>query len=166
MSHAISARGSAGRCVINLLPARLVSQPVMSIWDMDPMQPAGSLNAGQRKNTDQLPPRKVHVEARRRNQCRPVLNRLPLSCHAVGTRTHPDGSGCLEGVQRVPPGFDSCCAWFEARTFACEFDIRVECRARDWVICVPDGGSSGLVIQFCPSCGTPLDSPEAHTGPS
>jgi len=76
----------------------------------------------------------------------------------MGKSTHSDGSDCLEGVQRVPLGFDACCAWLEARTLACEFDIRIECRGQDWVICVPDGGSSGLVIRWCPSCGARLDS--------
>ena len=79
-----------------------------------------------------------------------------LICDAMGKRTHPDGSCCLEGVRRVPPGFDACCAFLEARTLACEFDIRIEFRGQDWVICVPDGGSSGMVIRWCPSCGAHL----------
>ena len=72
---------------------------------------------------------------------------------------HADGTPCLEGTQKIPRGFKPCCETFEAGTKACEFDIRFEwwSKPKYWVIRVPDGGSSGLEISYCPYCGSSLN---------
>jgi hypothetical protein len=72
---------------------------------------------------------------------------------------HPDGSVCLEGMRSpLPKDYQPCCAQFEDHLWACIYEIRYEWwpRSRVWIIRVADGGSSGIVINFCPHCGTPL----------
>jgi hypothetical protein len=74
------------------------------------------------------------------------------------TNVHADGSRCREGTQKVPRDFRACCERFSAQTSACEFDVRFEWwpKRKSWVICIPDGGESGLEISFCPYCGSDL----------
>jgi hypothetical protein len=76
----------------------------------------------------------------------------------MGQHVHPDGSICREGTCSVPQGFVARCKAFNFHTTACVFDIRYEWwpRKDHWVICVADGGSSGIAIAFCPHCGKKL----------
>jgi hypothetical protein len=74
-------------------------------------------------------------------------------------KRHIDGSVCLEGVRSsIPRGYKVCCEVFERCLFACVYDIRFEWwpKSKIWVIRVADGGSSGLVMNFCPYCGAAL----------
>lgn len=58
----------------------------------------------------------------------------------------------------MPRGFSPCCKGFDAATKNCEFDIRFEwwSKSKIWVVRVPDGGSSGIRMNFCPYCGKAL----------
>ena len=78
------------------------------------------------------------------------------------TAHHPDGSICVAGTRRVPRNFSPCCEAFNACTKNCEFDIRFEwwSKSKVWVIRIPDRGSAGSVIQFCPYCGAALQGGE------
>jgi hypothetical protein len=71
---------------------------------------------------------------------------------------HPDGSECREGTQRVPRRWKPCCEVFENHTWACVYDIRYEwfSRHRQWGIAVADGGTSYIILRYCPHCGTEL----------
>ena len=84
-----------------------------------------------------------------------VAGRSTESLDVMQKQTHADGTPCVEGTQNVPRGFIPCCESFEAGTKACEFDIRFEWwpKSKHWVIRVPDGGTSGLEISYCPYCG-------------
>jgi hypothetical protein len=70
-------------------------------------------------------------------------------------QTHPDGSACREGTRRVKRGFTPCCEAFDAHTRTCQYDVRYEWSPghRTWGIVVCDGGSSLIVIEYCPHCG-------------
>jgi hypothetical protein len=73
---------------------------------------------------------------------------------------HAHGTHCAEGTRSVPRGFVACCERFNYATQACEFDIRFEWwpKAKSWFVRIPDGGSGGLEIGFCPFCGAGLTS--------
>jgi len=74
------------------------------------------------------------------------------------THEHENGTTCLEGTRRVPEGYVPCRAIFESHLSTCVVDIRYEwwVSSTCWMICIPDGGSSGLRIYFCPHCGRQL----------
>ncbi|ORA22589.1 hypothetical protein [Mycobacterium aquaticum] len=74
---------------------------------------------------------------------------------AESPRLHADGTECLDGARRVPKTYQPCCDAFDRRTASCVNDIRFEWwpSSRHWVVIVPDGGSSGLHLSFCPFCG-------------
>jgi hypothetical protein len=76
----------------------------------------------------------------------------------MSKQLHADGTPCLEGTQKVPRNYEPCCEIFDAGTKACEFDIRFEwwAKLKHWVIRIPDGGSAGMEIAYCPYCGTKL----------
>jgi hypothetical protein len=71
---------------------------------------------------------------------------------------HADGSECLHGTAQVKKNFKPCCKRFANATNACVYDIRIEwySKKRHWGIRVADGGSSYLVIKYCPYCGHKL----------
>jgi hypothetical protein len=76
-------------------------------------------------------------------------------------RTHADGSPCLTGTKKVPPGFSACCAAFAGHVDTCAFDVRYEWweRPRYWVIVIAESaGGGGVKIQYCPHCGSKLTS--------
>jgi hypothetical protein len=72
---------------------------------------------------------------------------------------HGDGTPCLEGIRRVPRGFEACCEVFENHTSSCTFDVRYEWwgRSRTWVTLIDaSAGGGGVEIRFCPHCGASL----------
>ncbi|WP_426197733.1 DUF6980 family protein [Massilia sp. DWR3-1-1] len=71
---------------------------------------------------------------------------------------HADGTECDAGTQKVPKHYQPCCERFAQGTLNCEFDIRFEwwAKSKRWIVRIPDGGSSGMDIAFCPFCGTEL----------
>jgi hypothetical protein len=73
--------------------------------------------------------------------------------------SHLDGSACLEGTQRVPRGYVSCCEDFRQHTLTCYHDIRYEwwsTQRRWFTIISPAAGGGGVAIAFCPHCGKKL----------
>lgn len=70
---------------------------------------------------------------------------------------HSDGSECFggSGNAKIPDNFVPCCDIFKERTKSCQYDLRYEYwnNWKRWVVIVPDGGSSGIKINFCPHCG-------------
>lgn len=80
------------------------------------------------------------------------------SAQNMKSSTHVDGTHCEAGTQKIPKDYQPCCGRFGQGTLNCEFDIRFEwwARSKSWVVRIPDGGSSGMDISFCPYCGTKL----------
>lgn len=75
------------------------------------------------------------------------------------TRTHADGSECLQGTSQLPPAFVPCCEDFAAHLTTCAFDVRYEWWSREdgWVIAIAaSAGGGGIGIVFCPHCGEKL----------
>jgi len=83
---------------------------------------------------------------------------LPQPMQSMKHSVHADGSPCVAGTQTIPKNYQPCCKRFAQGTLNCEFDIRFEWWATNntWVVRLPDGGSSGMDISFCPYCGTKL----------
>src|SRR5262249_15589562 len=80
------------------------------------------------------------------------------------TRTHLDGSRCLEGTRALPTGFDACCYVFDGHVETCALDVRYEWwpEQRLWVIVAPTSERSvGVAMSFCPHCGKRLKPPTA-----
>lgn len=76
-------------------------------------------------------------------------------------RRHSDGTICLEGTRSVPHDYVACCETFLGHTTTCEYDIRYEWwhESRQWVIAIAEAaGGGGIIIEFCPHCGTKLPS--------
>jgi hypothetical protein len=72
---------------------------------------------------------------------------------------HPDGTLCLEGTSSLPPDFQPCCEVFAGHTATCAHDLRYEWwrKSRRWVIAIAESaGGGGIMIRYCPHCGTPL----------
>lgn len=66
------------------------------------------------------------------------------------------GDECVEGTQKVPKTFKSCCETFERRTKACQYEFRIEWYGRGkWGTPIPHDGSY-LCIKYCPFCGKKL----------
>lgn len=75
------------------------------------------------------------------------------------TNKHADGTLCPEGTALLPSRFRACCAFFEAHTRACYFDLRFEwwAKARGWFVTIaPQAGGGGVAIHYCPNCGSAL----------
>lgn len=72
---------------------------------------------------------------------------------------HSDGTLCLEGATSLPPAFHPCCDVFAAHTATWGHGLRYEWRpkSRQWVIAIAESaGGGGIMITYCPYCGTPL----------
>ena len=72
---------------------------------------------------------------------------------------HPDGTLCLEGISSLPPDSQPCCEVFAGHTATCAHDLRYEWwrKSRRWVIAIAESaGGGGIMIRYCPHCGTPL----------
>jgi hypothetical protein len=66
------------------------------------------------------------------------------------------GDECEEDTQRVPKTWKPCCKAFEARTKACQYEVRVVWYGRaKWGIPIPHDGSY-IHIKHCPFCGKKL----------
>jgi hypothetical protein len=84
-------------------------------------------------------------------------------------RYHSDGLICKEGTKNVPKRYSYCCDEFQIRTTKCELDIRYEwyISQKSWVIAVPEtAGGGGIIISYCPHCGSKLNTSKKTLYPS
>lgn len=58
----------------------------------------------------------------------------------------------------MPKRYKPCCGAFDARTLVCKYDVRYEWwpDKPKWAILLCDGGTSGIMMNYCPHCGKKL----------